>query len=447
MNKILAAVLLFASTLPCIAQQYSLYNSRTLYDSFENPSQKAFVPDSSKKYAFNFFIPAVSVNAVSLGPQQQALKRYVFIGSIRKSELDVNQEGKNNLFLSSNVYLGMFKIFKDIKRHREIGFSWQIRSDSYLDATQQTIGLFKDFNNFNITAATGNPFKNTGNSQSYHQFGFTYREDITKRVGLGVKVSYLSGISYNYLKIKSSSFQRGAGSALVTLNMDARYRSNFLYDDPYQIAYAPGFTNPGMAVTLSANLKLKKNWYLLGNVKDLGFIRWGNNSYDYDFNRPIIASRYSAFEAELKRRLENDYEEKGFTSVTNGKVEILINKDVGIYQPNLLLSKSFLYKGTDLAAINNFLYKSSVFSLSAVYNTNEYLQVGTQYMFKTPNIELYVGSDNLFKTLTSIQGYLQEDPELGNGYTGASFYLGFSVKFGDPLQRRQNTTKWPRIRN
>ena len=42
--------------------QFSQYNTRTLFDSFENPAQKAFYADSSRTYAFNFFIPNLSIN-------------------------------------------------------------------------------------------------------------------------------------------------------------------------------------------------------------------------------------------------------------------------------------------------------------------------------------------------------------------------------------------------
>ncbi|HEY0175503.1 MAG TPA: hypothetical protein VGC08_03930, partial [Pedobacter sp.] len=49
------------------AQQYGLFNTRTLFDAFENPSQKAFVLDSSRQYASNFLLPYFGLNAANKG--------------------------------------------------------------------------------------------------------------------------------------------------------------------------------------------------------------------------------------------------------------------------------------------------------------------------------------------------------------------------------------------
>lgn len=49
------------------AQQYGLFNTKTLFDAFENPAQKAFVLDSSRQYASNFLLPYFGLNAANKG--------------------------------------------------------------------------------------------------------------------------------------------------------------------------------------------------------------------------------------------------------------------------------------------------------------------------------------------------------------------------------------------
>jgi hypothetical protein len=452
MKRALLVFLILSITVKCFGQQFSLYNSRTLFDSFENPSQKAFIPDTSRKYAFNFFIPTVSINTTSVGPAQPYIKKFAFEGILTTQGIDLSNKESNKVFLSSNTYLAMFRIFRSVKFHREMGFSWQIKSDTYLDATNETIAIFRNFKSFTPDLAS-NPFNNTGNSQTYHQFGYTYREDFNKRLGLGVKLSYLSGIAYNHLDIKSSSIDINQTANSYTLRVNGKFNSNFAYNELDEKVAIPGFKNPGLALTASANYKLKDGWYLLGNLKDLGFIKWNKESYTYSFNRAITINNanstdaYRRLSSELGKFISKDYEKKSFTSLLNGKAEVLLNKNIGVYQPNILLSKSFLYKGADIALINNLTFKSSVFSLSTAYNTNGYTQWGGQYMLKTPNLEFFIGSDNIFKSYYFTKGFITEDSNIGKGYTGASVYLGFSLKYGTPMQRRANATIIPGIGN
>ncbi|MGZ3820601.1 MAG: DUF5723 family protein, partial [Mucilaginibacter sp.] len=62
MKKILLIFCLFLFAVKGFSQQFSQYNSGTLYDSFENPSQRSFVPDTSKMFAFNFLVPNFDAN-------------------------------------------------------------------------------------------------------------------------------------------------------------------------------------------------------------------------------------------------------------------------------------------------------------------------------------------------------------------------------------------------
>jgi hypothetical protein len=192
--------ILIVCYVPASGQQYSLYNTRTLYDVFENPSQSAYQIDTSRRFTFNFFIPTVSLNATFSGDGAAAFKSLLYDGVLNGSGLVLGKGNRNNrLLLNTNNYLAMFRVLSKVKRSREFGLSWQLRNDLRLRATNETLALFDNFNLF-----TESSYKDIINdyllNQSYHQFSLTYRENVTKRLSLGVKASILSGITHSELK-------------------------------------------------------------------------------------------------------------------------------------------------------------------------------------------------------------------------------------------------------
>jgi len=93
--------------------------------------------------------------------------------------------------------------------------------------------------------------------------------------------------------------------------------------------------------------------------------------------------------------------------------------------------------------MNNFHHNALNFSFSTVYNTSKILQVGSQFMIKSPNAEFYVGSDQLYKSVHEFKGLINDDETLFKGYPGASFYFGFSAKFGYVIEHPQNANRIP----
>ncbi|MGY0041385.1 hypothetical protein [Pedobacter sp. NJ-S-72] len=124
------------------AQQYGLFNTKTLFDAFENPAQKAFVLDSSRKYASNFLLPYFGLNGANKGDANFSLRSLINDGVYRTSGIPVNNN-RNQLYQSSNIYLFSFRIFKSYKDHQELGFSWQVRSDAFTDYTNYYPDCFR----------------------------------------------------------------------------------------------------------------------------------------------------------------------------------------------------------------------------------------------------------------------------------------------------------------
>lgn len=431
------------------AQQFSLYNSRTLYDSFENPSQKAYQIDTSRRFAFNFFVPTISINSTFSGPAEPEFKSLIYDGVFNGRDIITGENQRNTLTFNSNNYIAMFRMLKSVKNNQEMGISWQIRNDGRAEITNETFAIFDDYRVFNSNSLQ-DMFNNKGYNQAYHQFSFTYRRDYKKRLSLGAKLSMLSGISYTALKVYKSQVNINEAEDIIDVSLAGSLRSSFKFDAFKKEMTYPNFKNPGMAVTAGAGYKFRDGWFLLGNMKDIGFIKWSKDSYEYNFNTGQItidnasnSSSDNRLADSLDTKISLSSVNKSYLSAINGKAEVLINKDFGNYQPNLIFSKSIYYKGGDIALINNYHYKNFVFTASADYNTNNFLQIGGQFMVKTPNIEFYMGSDQLFKTYEMAKNFRSGLAPYSGGYTGASFYMGFGLKFGTILEHQANATQIP----
>ena len=436
------------------AQQFGLTGTGTLFDGFESPARKTFKVDSSRKYAFNFLIPTVSVNSAFTGPAQQSFKDLVFERVIT-ADLPIGaDEGDNTLHLNSNNYILMFRTYRNIYWDREIGFSWQIRQHGRVRATNETFVLMENIGKFAGPDQLQNSgmFNNKGLSQLYHQFSMTYREDLDKRTGLGVKLSALSGILYNKFDIVRSDIRFAADSHV--LDLSGFYRSSAGFDSlDLAREAAPSFRNPGVSVSLGFTRKAPGGWNVTGNLKDLGVIRWNRESRKYSFDRELsVANTHTAegrkeFLNDMKKLLKENTEQKAFFAPTDGKAEIQLERDLDWYRPHLVLSKSLFYPGGNIALVNHFAVRNFVFTALGDYSLDRYFQLGGQALYKTPNFEWFVGSDQLFKTYYATRSILEKSSAYGQGYTGASVYFGIGFRFGPVMEHPLNSGSIPGVQN
>ncbi|MGY0041384.1 DUF5723 family protein [Pedobacter sp. NJ-S-72] len=141
-----------------------------------------------------------------------------------------------------------------------------------------TLIALDDFNRFkdNMDA----PFNGNGYGQSYHQFSMNYRENVTKQLAFGVKMSLLSGITYNKIDITNSDILFNPVAQQLTVNVAGTYKSNFLYSNELDTkTLIPNFKNPGLSVGFGTTYTSKTGFFLMGSIKDLGFIKWSKNSH------------------------------------------------------------------------------------------------------------------------------------------------------------------------
>lgn len=434
------------------AQQYGLFNTRTLFDGFENPAQKTFVLDSSRKFASNFFLPYLGINAANKG-NSDFIRVLLNSGTFTAKNVPLGNGQINTIHENSNFYMFAFKIFQSYKYQKEIGLSWQIRSDAHLNYTNETLAILDNYKRFTDNPSDfNNAFNNNGFVQSYHQFSLSYRENYNKRLAFGVKLSLLSGITYNKLDIVNSSFFLSPDQSVLRLQLKGSYEASFLKGDELSKKdLLPTFRNPGAAISFGTSYKAKDGLFIMANIKDLGLIRWSKKSYTNYFDQTLTIrnpedSTSSQIEKQITDIALNNPRHNSFFALTNAKADFMISKPVSYYYtPSLIVSKNLFYKGGDAAFVNKFSYNE--FSVSAIptYNFNNLFLFGMQGMYQTANFEAFLGSDNMFKTFSQVNGAIKQDVGIGNGYNGISFYMGVGIKFGNTVEHPQNSSTMPGV--
>jgi hypothetical protein len=369
MKKILLVFLLLSFSVKIFGQQFSQYNTGSLYDSFENPSQKAFITDSSKQFASNFLVPNFNANFFILGNAQATLKNRAFNNKYDNSALLINQGKYNHVNANVNAYVIMFKMFSSLNGDVELGFAAQTKMEGKGIFTDESIALLNGSGSFSGTDYS-NIFNNNFHFQSYHQISFTYKEKINKQFTFGAKLSALLGIQYEELNIKSSQivFDKANDSAILGLN--GTYYTNYIPGHLTPRDYLPNFRNPGAAISLGATFRTEDSFYIQGNIKDLGFIHWSSRSHAGAFNDNTNINgltgkgREDSVYNAVSKIIHGNAVQTSFNTPIDGRAELSVHKKFWIddnktfqYLPTLIASKELFYPGFTGALVNPFQYK------------------------------------------------------------------------------------------
>jgi hypothetical protein len=449
MRKILLIFCLLFFTTRLFAQQFAQYNTGTLYDSFENPAQRSFIPDSSRQYAFNFLIPNFDANFLLTGDAQESLKNRAFNNVYNNKQLQVDAGKYNHFSGSANAYSLMFKIFTSLNGNSEVGFFTQSRVEGNGVLTDASISLFNGAGQFQ-----NRDYDNILNSnfryQAYNEIGFTYREQITKQFAFGIKVASVSGIANQNLSINQSSisFDKVADTARMYLQ-----GKNYQTDPTVR-----PFSNPGAAVSIGTLYKTQDGFILQANIKNLGFIDWNNNARVYNFNNFVTITGLSTAEREnnvyaaIKSVDNNNPTYGSYTTPLDGTAELSVSRSYFLddekivkYAPTLIASKELFYPGFTAAMVNPILYKNYTVSITTSYNDLKLLTLGGQFMIKSANAEFFIGSDRLYQTGSMVLASFAVRSQVyeAGSFSGADFFLGASFKFGPVIEHPMNASTIP----
>lgn len=457
MRIFLLAICLILTAPKVFCQQFSHYNTGTLYESFENPAVQSFTPDSSRTYAFNLFIPNIYGSVHVTGNGQSSLKNRLFDGRYQNSNLVIGQGATNRVRENANIYFIMYKAFVDIQNNAEIGFSVQSREEGRGLVTDETFAIFNGAGAFANDNYTG-IFNNNVQYQSYHQISFSFREKVDKRFAYGIKLSGLLGIQYQKLNITQSEIQFDRPNDRAYVNMAGTYLIDYtpgkftLHDN------LPTLRNPGASITLGTTYRTRDNFILQGNIKDLGFIHWNSKSTTYNFN-----GTETIFDQSTNRREDNTYGAGyriihgngtvgSFVSATNARAELSANRSYWIgynkdfrYSPTIIASKELFYNGLTIAMVNPISYRNVTLSATTSYDQYKIFSAGGQFLIKSPNAEFFIGSEKLIQSGRLLLAARGNDNEINRNskYTGADFFLGFSLKFGRTIEHPMNASIIP----
>ncbi len=453
MNKIFLILILCFFTTQVFAQRFAQYYTNTLYDSFENPSQKVFTPDSSRMFAFNFLFPNLSINAYITGNAQPTIKQGIFLGKSTTPNLMYGQNSANHLYTVDNVYIGMFKIYTSLKGDQEIGFSWQTKGEGNTRFTDETVGLFNGNSSF-----TNTNYHDVANDnywyQGYHQLSITYRETLNNQFSVGLKLSALSGIVHEDASITHSDITFDKPNNQLFLTLAGHNRTTY---DPGTFSAAnfiPDFRSPGLSFSLGVGQHTDGGINLQYNLKDLGFIRWSASSNVHNFNNTETVTGVSStgssgnlYDVALKI-LTDRGTKKSFITPTDGRFEISASKtfalnDDGSYKyiPIFIASKQLFYNGLTGVFTNNIQYHNLMIGVTQTIDNTGY-NLGGQLMIKSPNFEFFIGSEQLLHDYSVLRDLKKDNAEINRASAsmGAGFYMGFSVKFGHEIETHANTS-------
>jgi Family of unknown function (DUF5723) len=455
-NLLVFCFLLFASKI--FAQQFSQYNTGTLYDSFENPAQKAFIPDTSKKFAANFLIPNFNFNFFLSGDAQATLKNRAFLNQYDNTALQINQGKYNMASFNVNAYILMLRMYTNLNGDQEMGFSVQTRAEGRGLFSDETLAVFNGTQSFN-SGTYNNVFNSSYYYQTYNQISFSYREKVTKQLAIGFKFSALLGVEYQKLDIRSSqvTFDKLQDTAGVALR--GTYYSGFT---PGQISsrdYLPTFRNPGASISIGTIYRTRDNLNIQANIKDLGFIHWSKRSSINNFNNSTVIqglstpAREDSIYNKVYQLIRGGHANEAFTTPVDGRAELSVNKSYWLdddktfkYSPTLVASKELFFPGFIGALVNPFQYKNYIVTLTTTYDDLKIFNLGAQFMYKTPDFEIYLGSDKLTQTASLLGDVVNKNSpniSINSAYTGFDIFLGFALKFGPIIEHPMNASTIP----
>lgn len=392
----------------------------------------------------------------------------VFVGLPALSGVSVNY--LNSSFTAEDllikfqdsVYMDIDKFYKSLHKRNYISFNNEIsilsvgvRAKSWygtLDVTQRNDFLFrynKDIFTFLKYGNRDYPHMDFGklglDASSYLEIALGLSKRVNEKLTVGGRLKYLMGIANvnmtdsdlsvstdeaGNVTLHSRQNIRVSAPVLITDENGAAFPLNqpinwgdidFDTDDLTVSSFLHG-KNPGFAIDLGGEYKLNDRIDLFASLTDLGFIRWGNKKYNYNFYQnttfkwegadisgsilnkedPNYYSMDSAF-TRLTDSLKDNFRlsNKGgaYTTMLSPKLYLggtyRLNRmfTVGALFRASLVNKMFLPSFT--ASANARFIRNVSASVSYSVTRGSYVNVGAGLTAKLGPVQLYVETDNL----------------------------------------------------
>nr|MBC7612904.1 hypothetical protein [Pseudopedobacter sp.] len=430
------------------AQNISLTHSGTLYDASENPVQKSFQIDLSRKYQVTM-LPAINVFIYFKGDATNSFKNLLINKTLIGadfSKVTLGNANSNQINLNGNLYLFNYRIFRTLDYNRELGFSLQFKDEANGNITNETFALLDSYQNFKKSSYQ-DILNSNGYNQSYWQLSVNYRENYNDKWAFGGKFSLLDGATYNKIDIQSSGIQIFSNNSFE-VPLVGNYTSSFGRDSFTYKKILPDLRNMGAAISAGVSYTSKKGTYLTFNIKDLGFIHWSKKTSYYNFDNTIRVENAnsndasSRFFSDFGKIMNNNESKKRFNSLIDTKLDFAASKNFDFYTPVFVISKSVFNQNGQIALLNNLRRNAFVFSFNQIYDFRTLWNFGSQILIQSANAEFYLGSESIFPSSQLAKSYFKKDLNSA-GNSKANFYLGLNVKFGRKMQTIGNADEIP----
>lgn len=246
-----------------------------------------------------------------------------------------------------------------------------------------------------------------GDATVYSEFHVGYSKDLNKRLRVGARLGFLSGLVHvgvteNSLRLKTD--ENAAIPNTIHTNGVLNYSSAGIdfdaADGTDQVALSPiNFSNLGVSLDLGVDYMFNKKLYLSASVVDLGFIRWTDKARKIGVNIP------------------DDWRYEGFTYEPNG--DKTLDDEITEWSDNL-------ENDLNLDTTNNSSYTTYLQTklfLSGKYRLNKKSSVNLTFKgeFDKTNFEpgislAYQAKLTRFFDIVAGASYLDNQPALGIGF-------------------------------
>lgn len=361
-----------------------------------------------------------------------------------------------------SVYMDINRFYKSLQKRNYIYFNNEnsilsvgVKAKSWygtLDIVQKNDVLFrynKDIFTFLKYGNADYPNMDFGklgvNVNSYLEVALGLSKQVNEKLTVGGRLKYLVGVANVNMTDSDLSVTTEQDGALTLHSrqnikmtvpvrvLDKRTGAPFPADQPIEwddfdfntddlsISDILNTKNPGFGIDLGAEYKLNEKINLFASVTDLGFIRWGNKDFNYNFYQNTsfkwdgadlsnsinkddenYKSVNDAFE-DLADSLKNDFrlsrKEGAYTTMLSPKLYLgatyQLNKmfDVGGLLRASLIDGMFIPAFT--ASVNGRFIRNVSASVSYSVTRGSYVNVGAGLTAKLGPLQLYVATDNL----------------------------------------------------
>jgi hypothetical protein len=267
------------------------------------------------------------------------------------------------------------------------------------------------------------------------------------------------GVDYTKLNINESHLSFNNAGDQTDISLRGNY---YVSKNPGNFdgsSFLPNSRNPGAQISIGTSFQTDNNVTLQANIKDLGFIHWYSGSFISNFDNTTSVTGLAGLSPKQRELalynsiygvLAGTPTYGSFTTATNGRFEFSANKTYYLnsnqsinYSPTLILSKELFYNGFTAAMVNRFQFEQMNVSLTPSIDNLHLFNMGLQLMYKSSNMEIFIGSDRLVQT-AELSGAKNNPEAYSNGpYTGGDIFFGFAVKLGPVIEHPLNASTMP----